>query len=662
MITIIKRLVFLSISSVLLFNSAIAQDFAYNNITPDELKMTVYDRDSSAHAVVLNEHGDASLTFRNTIGVRLVYNYHVKIKILDNDGFAKGTVQIPLYSNNDKGEEISDINGVTVYRDESGRPKSEEFTPSQIFRVAQNANYTIVKLAMPGLRKGCVIEYKYTVTTPYFENFHEWTFQSDMPKLKSVYEVHIPAFWSFNAVKIGALKLDRNESVVEKDCMMINTAKADCSHFTYGMNNIPAFVIEDYMTAPRNFIAAIRFELYEFSDPFTGARTKIAKDWKDVDQILKHNDYFGLPLRRKGLLKDAVTPLIGNETDSLAKAKKIYAFIQKNIKWNGDNNFGTSGIKQALDKHTGDAGDINLSLLSALWAAGIDAEPVLISTRGHGVINKLYPVITEFNYVIVKADLGGKTYLLDATDPLLSFGMLPMHCLNDQGRVMPLDKPSYWIDIKEPNIQSSTVILNLTLGTNGKLTGTITNYSRGYEAFLKRKAIKKFNSIDEYVEDLGNRWNRIKIKKAEVLNVDSLDKAISEVYDVEMDAYNNMNNQKLAFNPFLINRIVTNPFKLKERSYSVDWGMPSESKFMLNLQLPEGYTIESPPKNEGFALPDNGGTFIVNYAENGNSFSLSHVTQFKKSVYFSDEYPYLKELYARMISSEKTEMIFKKKI
>jgi len=274
----------------------------------------------------------------------------------------------------------------------------------------------------------------------------------------------------------------------------------------------------------------------------------------------------------------------------------------------------------------------------------------------------LYPVITEFNYVIVKADISGTTYLLDATDPLLTFGMLPMHCLNDQGRVMPLDKPSYWIDVKAPNIQSSTVILNLTLNTNGKLTGTITNYSRGYEAFLKRKAIKKFNSVDEYVEDLGNRWNRIKIKKAEVLNVDSLDKAISEVYDVEIDAYSNMNNQKLAFNPFLINRIVTNPFKLKERSYSVDWGMPSESKFMLNLQLPEGYTIENPPKNEGFALPDKGGAFIVNYTENGNSFSLSHVTQFKKSVYFSDEYPYLKELYARMILSEKAEMIFKKKI
>ncbi len=40
---------------------------------------------------------------------------------------------------------------------------------------------------------------------------------------------------------------------------------------------------------------------------------------------------------------------------------------------------------------------------------------------------------------------------MDATDPLLSFGMLPMRCLNDQGRVMSLISLSYWIDIATPH-------------------------------------------------------------------------------------------------------------------------------------------------------------------------------------------------------------------
>ncbi|WP_214070996.1 DUF3857 domain-containing protein [Mucilaginibacter sp. dw_454] len=662
MTNITKRLLLLLLFTTLFLNITHAQDFTYNNVSLAELNMPAYARDSSAHAVVLNEHGDAALVFVNNSNVRLVYTYHIKIKLFDNEGFDKGNVQVPLYIGKSEEEDITDIQGVTVYKDDAGRMQSAELTPAQIFTIKETTNHTLVKFTMPALHKGCVIEYKYTVTSPYFQNFHEWLFQSDIPKIKSVYETHIPGFWAFSALKVGALDFDKKEGTIDQECMNIFGSKADCSHFVYGMSNIPAFIVEDYMTSPRNFIAALRFELNEFTDPSNGAHNKIAKEWKDVDDILKHNDYFGGQIKHKDLLKERILPIIQGVTDSMDKAKKIYAYIQKSIKWNEADDFGTTGLRDALEKHTGNSGDVNLALVSALWSAGINAEPVLISTRAHGVINKFYPVITEFNYVIVRADIGNKTYLLDATDPLLSFGMLPLRCLNDQGRVMPINKPSYWMEIKAPSIQSSTTILNLTLTDNGKLTGTITRYSRGYQAYITRKAIKKFNSIDEYVEDLDNRWTKIKIKKADVTNVDSLDKPISEVYEVEIDAYKSLDHQKLSFNPFIFNKITTNPFKLKERSYSVDWGMPSEDRIILNLHLPEGYTIENPPKDEQFALPAAGGAFAVDYTESDNSFSLSHVTKFTKSVYGSLEYPYLKELYNKMILSEKTEMIFKKKI
>lgn len=90
--------------------------------------------------------------------------------------------------------------------------------------------------------------------------------------------------------------------------------------------------------------------------------------------------------------------------------------------------------------------------------------------------------------------------------------------------------------------------------------------------------------------------------------------------------------------------------------------MPSDRKFIMNIQLPDNYTIENPPQSVGFSLPENGGLFAVSFSQGDNSFSLSHITQFKKSVYSSDEYPYLKELYNKIILSEKAELILKKKI
>ncbi len=90
--------------------------------------------------------------------------------------------------------------------------------------------------------------------------------------------------------------------------------------------------------------------------------------------------------------------------------------------------------------------------------------------------------------------------------------------------------------------------------------------------------------------------------------------------------------------------------------------MPSEERFILNMKLPEGYAIENPPQNMTAALPNQGGMFVVAYNELSNSFSLSHVTQFKNQFMVPGKYPYLKELYNKIILSEKSEMVFKKKI
>jgi len=177
----------------------------------------------------------------------------------------------------------------------------------------------------------------------------------------------------------------------------------------------------------------------------------------------------------------------------------------------------------------------------------------------------------------------------------------------------------------------------------------------------KRKAIKKFNSFDEYVEDLNSKLQKTKIIKSEVINLDSLDKPIGEKYEVEVNLYDNVTGGKLTFNPFFLDRIDENPFKLAERSYPVDWGMPSEDRFILTMHLPAQYTIQAPPAAMAVNLPNNGGKFLTSYEPGDNSFTFSNAIEFTKSVYSSAEYPYLKELYNKIIQSEKAEMVFVKK-
>lgn len=636
-----------------------AQDFPFGKFTVEEMNQKIYKNDTSAHAFVLQEFGSTRIDASDD-GVKTFFKYHVRIKILDSKAFDKGTVHISFYDSNDTHDEVTDIKATTTYLDDNSSLKIAELDKSKIFTSTENKYWKQVKFAMPNVRSGCIIEYTYTKILQGFYRFPSWEFQDDIPKMYSEYQVHIPAFWTYNAMIRGPLKLTKNKSEVERECFSSGGSKCDCSFLSYGMADVPAFIEEDYMTSSKNFLSAIYFNLEEWTNPYTGVKNKVTKEWKDIDYNLKHADYFGSQIR-KDLLKGYIAPVIAGKTDDMAKAVAVYSYIQKTIKWNEIYSRGSDGARKSLDNHTGDVGDINIALVAALNSAGIKTDAVLLSTRANGLVNRLYPVENEFNYVIAKCDIGKETYLLDATDPLLPFGMLPLKCLNDQGRVMSLDKPSYWIDLVATQKKTITSNLDLTLQANGKLKGKITTYSTGYEAYEKRKAIKKFNSVEEYVENLDEKLGRIKILNSKILNLDSLGSALGELYEVEIDVYDNLDHNRLAFNPVLFDRFVTNPFKLAERAYPVDWGMPSNRRYILNMHLPPGYVIEGAPQAVSIGLPNKGGQFLTDFTQDGDNFIYSNVIQFNKSVYAPEEYPYLKELYNKIIASEKAEIVFSKK-
>ena len=638
-----------------------AQNFPYGNFSLAEMDMKAYDKDATAHAVVLNEYGKTYISAED--GLPLMHEYHVKIKIFDSKGFDEGDIRIPIQkSDNNSFEQVRDIEAVTYYTDERGQVQRSELDPKKVVKENKNKYWDVVKFAMPNLRNGCTIEYKYTLQSPYSLSFRDWEFQSNIPKIHSEYEAHIPGIFNYKVTLRGFYKLTNNISVVEPQCFEVRGTKCDCSKINYVMADVPAFVKEDYMTAPKNFMSALYFELNDYIDPYDGTKHVKTKEWTDIDRTLKQSEDFGGQLRKTGLFKDRIPAITAGKTDDLNKAKAIYAYIQKNIK---PNNFvgiwADNGIRKTLENHTGNVADINLALITALNAAGINSEAVLLSTRDHGNINKLYPVVSEFNYVVAKVNIGDKSYMLDATEAMLPFGLLPEECINDQGRVVSLNKPSYWVDMAASQKRSSTYAMDFTLQPDGKLTGRISQYSNGYQALDRRRAIKKFNSLDEYVEDLDEKMPKIKILKHAITNVDSLDLPLSEIYDVEMNIYDSMNADRLSFNPYLLTRISENPFKLEERTYPVDWGAAMDSRVVLTVHLPDGYTIETSPENKNIGLPNQGGRFTTVYEPLDKGFTFSHIFQLNRSTYSSEEYPYLKELYNKIIQTEKADIIFKKK-
>lgn len=639
-------------------SAAEAQDFIYGETNNQTLSARSYALDPSAHALMVDEYGNSSI-HPSDFNMVLVHIYHAKIKIFDHKGFEDGTIEIPLYS----GMSADSIVAQTTYLDDKGQVKTIELDPHKIYHTNNSQGVDVLRFAMPGLQEGCVIEYKYRLFSNSLEFFHTWMFQGFIPKVRSRYEFSIPGFYHYNALLRGSIKINNHISNIYRDCIAIdNYTRADCGHHIYEMDDIPAFVGEDFMTSPKNYMSGLYFELTDYVALRTGAKVKVAKEWKDIDNELKHSSWFGDQMDRKGLFKDKIAPFIAGKTDSLEKAKAVYAYILKNIKWNDvDAPLSYYGIHKAVENHTGSSADINLSLISALDAAGLKANAVLLATRPYGFVNKLYPSYGNFNYVIAMVTVGGINYFLDATEKTMPFGTLPLKCMNDQGRVMSLNKPSYWIDINTGQKKSSSYTFDLTLQKDGKVTGTMTRYSGSYDGYERRKAIKKFNTIDEFIDSQESVSQRFQVSKSHIDNLDSLDMPLSETYHVEIKAYDNLKADRIVFDPVFLDTYKVNPLKMAERTYPVDYGMPATERLTLTLHIPDGFTVDELPKDIGFTLPGDGGKFICGFQNNDNTITFTRIIQLNKPAYTAGEYLYLKEFYNKIILSQNLGITVKKK-
>mgnify|MGYP001161914934 CR=1 FL=1 len=650
------RLVILLLLSSVCVN---AQDdlFKFGQVTYSDLGINSYDRDTSAVALVLRERGHSYIS--NNDQVALIFKYHVVIKILKTQGLDRADIVLPLYRDNGKFEVIRDIKA-SSYTMQNGSMVESSVNPRDIF--TENYKYgDLKKFTIPNVKVGSVIEYQYELQTPfYLMNFRPWEFQSDIPKLSSEYWATIPANYRYNISLRGFLSLTKQEDELIRSCFRVGSGESECVRFKWGMENIPAFIEEDYMTSKKNFLSAIRFELKQI-DYFDGRKDRVTKEWKDADQEMRNHDRFGIQLKKgKDVVSNELEKAVAAEPDQLKKAELIFAFIRNWYKWDGQERFlSEDGIKKAFDKRVGNSADINLSLVAALRHAGLEADPMILSTRDNGLPTDLFPVLSEFNYVVAKVDIGDKSYLLDATEDFLPFGALPERCLNGRGRVFN-KSGSYWFDIKPTDKARQVVVVNLKVADDGAVGGEVQTTYMGYKAAEKRSRVFGFSNLDEYKTDRKNKWRHGAVEEVTIQNLDDYSKPIVEKLRIELDPLSIPKGGAFLFNPFLFDKIVQNPFKSQERLYPVDFGVPYEETVMINVELPDGIELDEVPERVGVALPNNGGRYIFQVQKNGKVLSVSTMLAISKTVFTSEEYHYLKELFNKMIGINQMDLVLKR--
>jgi hypothetical protein len=645
-------LVFLFVHSIVLAQTK--GGFEFGALTPADLQLKVYEKDTSAAAVVLNEFGSTWIS--NSDPYNLVLDYHIRIKILKKEGLEFANYEIPLGINGKDKELITEIQASTFNFGSSGITETKVDRKS-FFLENRNKYHDYKKFALPSVRVGSIIEIHYVLESPFKFNWRTWEFQSEIPKINSEFWATIPGNYVYNIVIRGPLQLSKNKSDLVRDCFSVGGGRADCALVIYGMNNIPAFKEEEYMTSKANFLSAIYFELSEFTR-FDGAKTRYTEEWKDVDRKMASEEQFGSQVKQaKKIWSDQLEKTIEGISDPLAKAKFIFNEVKNYYLWNETyGHFTELGAKKAFQSKKGNVADINLSLVGALQAAGFQADPTLVSTRKNGLPVMLHPVMTDFNYVIARLTIGTDQYWLDATDRLYPFGFVPERCLNGKVRVM--SKISQWVDLKPKDKDKKVTDLSLSINKDGSIGGTLKVVHFGYDAFDQRKEYFSYSSRDEYLKSVAKKWNNFEVLKYSCSGADSLEGNFVEQFELLLTE--KADNETMFISPFMVERWNKNPFRSNERTYPVDFGAPMEETTIFKLDYQNLFTIDELPKNTAVALPQSGGRFSFNVSTLNNAIQMTCSLMLTKSVYSSEEYHFLKELFAKVVQTQESQFVFKR--
>ncbi|MDA3615862.1 transglutaminase domain-containing protein [Polluticaenibacter yanchengensis] len=620
----------------------------------------------SADAIYIFDRGSSKMEGNTKGFFSIVFERHLRIKINNANGVDASTIEIPFYTSQGLDEKMLALKGVT-FNLENNKVSETELTNNIVFTEKINKNVSVKKFTMPGVKAGSIVDIFYKTKSDYLNNFQPWEFQHKYPIILSEYEVLIPDFFHYvKAMNVKSkLHLDEKSSYNETfsiiDNSGISTDRATLSGNVtvnkWQLINLPGLKEEIFTSSIDNHISKVTFQLNGYQFP-NMAYKPLKEDWPKVSKNLLESESFGAPIfTRTGYLEDILKSKNLNTGSDKEKAQKIFEYVRDNFTCTKTYGIyiAEDGIKNLLKNKNGSAAEINLLLTGLLKKAGINTSPAILSTRGNERVHTDFPLMDRYNYVISSIFFDNESYFLDATQPYLSFGNLPLKCYNGNVRILNNEVSVAELETQHVIEKKITSIIGIPFEKDKLDIAIQTNYPY-FESSRIRENIQK-NGKDNYIKELKSKINNdYTVDSVSILNIDDKsEKIVTNIY-IKVPLTEDVN----YLNPLFTEEQSESPFKSDTRYYPVELPYAINSVINTNITLPEGYEISEAPKSEKVAFMES----LVHYnylvAKKKNEIQLNCVNNVKQTFFEAEDYPHLKSYYNYIINKSKEQFVIKK--
>ena len=659
--------------------TVVAQQMKFGKPTDEELKMTVYEPDQSAEAVVLCRLTDVEYTIQQS-SFLVDYKEKYRIKVLKPEGarFAKVVIpyqqQVSINSiggtkvtamalpkpggSSDsyfEGEGVSMMEGVfgtdaddivedikaTAFNLEGGKVQKTSLKKSDIVRKKLDEHNYQVEFTVPNVKEGSVIDIEYNIHSQLFWLLRDWYAQCEIPVAYAKLDMNIPSYLIFNIEDHGIQRLTYTCTAGSQKFKLVSDPLANpmsvvTNHYVYIGRDLKAMPKDDYVWNANDYCAGITAELKTYRLPGM-SEMDFARTWQQIDELFLGSDPFNLQLNAHSPLQQALQDAhIQDIANVQERAAAVYQLVTKHVTWNGKYNLWPQPTKETLQQGTGTNADINMLLIQSLKDVGLEAAPVLLRSRDQGMLPYNFPSFQKLTTFIIGIKQSNQQYAyLDASSTGGWFNALPATLLVERARLLLKDKKSQWVNLQKTSRSQITTIVEATLSEDGVLSGTQTSHYKGLAA------------ARYYAQQQANGNNS---------------KFATEATDsVPFTIRGEVSGNKISVCPFNAAPITENPFKAGERLMPVEFPREELQQITVNITLPEGYVLEDSSKPISATTPDKGINGRYSVTSYGGKAQVQYMFNINKVSHPNTNYEALRDIFSMFAEYAKTPIVVVKK-
>lgn len=594
-------------------------------------------------AVIILDEGNLEIIGGQQIAYTL-FEKHRVVKIFNQSGYRFANVAIPYTPSSqiDKIEArtISADGRVTVLKEENIFDVT--LYPEFIFYSDQRAKI----FTFPAVEPNCIIEYRYELAINNHTLMHNWVFQDFAPTLRSRFHIRVPSEWD--------LKYRIYNSLIEPQ--IAKTPGGFKSTYSWEARDVAALESEFAMPPLKEVELRLAFSPVGF------------KTWQDVAGWYRRLSEPQIKAN-KGVKELALKLTTGIEEKS-EKIKILYEWVRDNIRYIavaiGMGSYQPHPAEEALINRYGDCKDMTTLLCAMARAVDIEMYPALVSTQPNGQIDTSLASPFQFNHAIACCPKDSAELWLDATRKGCPFGSIPWYnqgmaalIIAEAGKEKLVFIP---VDSINRNVSATEWQIELDEAWRAHISGR-SSFSGALAADLRELfAWSQPGKVRQWLEQfVAQKCASAKIDSFSMVEAGKSSDPFIMDYHLKANDFLLPQQDLAILSPLAFFEMsLLKYFPAEKRQHALSFSYEFTNSFALNVQLPAGWAMASPPQSD--SLFSEFGSALWRSANVDQGFELLMKLNMRGSEIKSGDYISFKKFLSEVRILDLRNIILKRKL